>query len=143
MLSKSLFDIFNLFYTIIIILLSLLVSLSLLKEKINISPGVDGSANTYTITYFESSAGITCGSDTVESSNCNETCIHFTKLSSLLCNISKNITVSVFATNRIGDGPIKEGIMISSYNQNNNNECKSISFCFFFFQFLQCIQFTR
>ena len=58
-------------------------------------------------------------------------CIHFTKLSSLLCNVSKNITVSVFATNRIGDGPVRKGIVISSYSQSDNHECKSLSWVYF------------
>ena len=81
--------------------------LYIIQEPINISEGIDGSANSYTIIYFNSASRITCGEDTIPASECqNQICRHLFNVSVSSCTPDTNISVTVYATNMLGDGSI-------------------------------------
>ena len=72
-----------------------------------ISDGIDGSVRNYTITYFDSTFGSSCGSANIQASSCVDgICAHnFDILQSSSCPPSTAIIVSVVASNVLGSGP--------------------------------------
>ena len=72
-----------------------------------ISDGIDGSATSYTLTYYNSVSGIICGSAIVPASTCVDgMCRHFFTYKESTCNspsVSVNVTIS--AANLLGSGP--------------------------------------
>ena len=77
---------------------------------------INGDADNYTVTYAETTTGATCYSDTIMASSCKDgICQHSYDSSSdsLFCRQNANITVTVFATNILGDGRMSTPINIS------------------------------
>ena len=77
------------------------------KSTFKITDELDGSALSYTLTYADSNSDIVCGSATIPASSCNfGTCRYTFDANSMLCPASNiyNNTISVYATNLIGNG---------------------------------------
>ena len=69
------------------------------------SDGIDGSATSYTINYTDTISGSSCGLATIPASSCSHgVCQNMFELSSSFCPFSDSITVTVFATNALGNG---------------------------------------
>ena len=76
------------------------------QDSFNITEGVDGSALSYTISYSDSVSGINCHSTTISASSCDDgICSDVFEASASLCPPLTDITVTVFATNILGNGP--------------------------------------
>ena len=93
-----------------------------MQAAFNITDGMDGSATSYIIEYFEAStSGMTlCADDTVEpSDSCVDgLCTHFFDLSSSSCDLSGPISVAVSAVNRLGRGASSNPILLRGmYNR--------------------------
>ena len=74
------------------------------QDSFSISPEVDGSALYYTVTYAESTTGNICGSTIISAFSCKQgACV--CSLPSLCYRLSGAITISLSATNSLGDGP--------------------------------------
>ena len=75
---------------------------------------IDGSASFYTINYFDPTSGSGCGSVTIPASSCKSVgvCSHMFELLSSSCPHSDDITVTVYATNVLGNGPTSQPITI-------------------------------
>ena len=85
------------------------------RHTFNISDDIDGSPIRYTIIYSDSSNKKLCSMDIIEASSdsCEEdVCTHMFDVSSSSCSPSTDISVSVFATNILGDGPHSAAIQI-------------------------------
>ena len=79
-----------------------------LKDSFFISDGIDGSAISYTATYVDTLSGSMCGSVIILASSCvDNICTIKYPLSSdnNKCPHSTNLTVVVYATNILGNGP--------------------------------------
>ena len=86
-----------------------------MQEQFNITDEVDGSAISYTITYYDATSGSVCGSDTIytsESMCIKQKCSHIVNLSSQ-CNKSNSIAVTIFATSILGNGSSSNPVNIS------------------------------
>ena len=85
-----------------------------MQNSFNISDEVDGSASNYTIIYSDSTFGSICGSAMIPSSVCvGGICSHmFNVFTSSSCPSSTGITVTVFATNVLGNGPLSDPLTI-------------------------------
>ena len=72
----------------------------------NFSGAIDGSALSYTITYKNSNSCTICGTTKVQATSClNQTCEHTSRISNLSdCLTSSGIMVTVFGTNKLGNG---------------------------------------
>ena len=90
---------------------------SLFQKPFNIAEGIDGSASSYTIIYTDTeSGGILCDSVKVPGFSCQgELCSHLFDVSSSSCVNSTNISVAVYATNLLGDGPASEPVSVELY----------------------------
>ena len=78
------------------------------QHPFNISNGIDGSANSYTITYSEATSGNVCGSAIIPTSSCDDReCRYLLKidLSSSCLSSTGSVCMTAFATNVIGNGP--------------------------------------
>ena len=61
----------------------------------------------YTISYSDSASGIICGSTTIPASSCEDgTCDDVFVVATSTCAPSTDITVTMFTTNVLGNGPI-------------------------------------
>ena len=73
------------------------------------SDGIDGSTTSYTITYSDSTSGRICGSATIPASSCDGgICSCRFDISSSSCLPSADVSVTVFASNILGNGPMSE-----------------------------------
>ena len=72
-----------------------------------ISDGIDGSVRNYTITYFDSTFGSSCGTANIPAQSCmDDICTHnFDILNSSFCPPSTTVIVSVVASNVLGSSP--------------------------------------
>ena len=77
------------------------------QDSVNISNEIDGSALSYSISYYDSTSNILCGSAIIQPSSCvNGTCRHIFDLALSPCIMGTKFTLTVVATNVFGDGPI-------------------------------------
>ena len=84
----------------------LIFSFSLSQEDFAITDSIDGSATTYTINYRDIVTDKICCSAVIPASLCEETiCSHMFEISTSLCPPFTVISVTVFATNVLGNGP--------------------------------------
>ena len=68
----------------------------------------------YTITYTDASSGRDCGSATIPTSSClNGTCCHSFGEISPPCSSDGDISISVFSTSILGDGPPSKPLIFS------------------------------
>ena len=91
------------------------------QKSFNITEGIDGSASSYTIIYTDTESGgiSVCDSIKVPAFRCQEgICRHLFDVSSSRCVNSTNISVAVYATNILGDGPASEPVSIELYYRN-------------------------
>ena len=86
------------------------------QRSFYIYPGINGSVISYTVNYMYLTSGNICGSNIINATSCiGGVCSVEFNISSRtsLCVISTDITVTVFATTNLGEGPgtipIKEG----------------------------------
>ena len=93
-----------------------------IQDSFDIFEGIDGSATSYTITYTNSMvSGEICGSRsaTILASSCgdNGMCNHTFNVtsSSLQCPFFFDLSVTVFATNPLGNGPVSSPIKAGIY----------------------------
>ena len=95
--------------------LTILMSIILIwKERVFFYDEFDGSAQFYTISYFDMQSGSICSSVNIQSSHCiGRECIHVFDISTSDCPLFTNITATVVATNLLGDGPPTDPILIS------------------------------
>ena len=113
-----------------------------LQNPINISDDVDGSASSYTITYYSLFSGSICGRATipVPSDFCvNGICRHVFDSSSSVCNDVTQFYVTAYATNVFGDGTPSTPIYVNMsdiqslhdhlLSQCNQSECLSMKEC--------------
>ena len=83
------------------------------QDSFDISDEVDGSANSYTITYADSMVGTICSTVEIQASLCNShVCGHQFEVATSSCVPSANITITVFATNVLGSGQTSSLITI-------------------------------
>ena len=76
--------------------------------------GIDGSATSYTILFSEATSGDQCDFVSISASTCkSRVCSYEFEVSSSSCPPLKDITVTAFATNVLGDGPLSNAIFIS------------------------------
>ena len=75
---------------------------------------MDSPPLSYTITYTDSSSGSICGSVSIPASSCsNGLCCHtFGEISSP-CSPDGDISIFVFATSALGDGPLSQPLIFS------------------------------
>ena len=66
---------------------------------------IDGSALNYTVTYSDALSGTTCGMATIPAVFCNYVCSHVFDITSSPCYKATNISITVSASNILGDGP--------------------------------------
>ena len=85
------------------------------QKSFEISDGIDGSAFSYTVIYSDSISGILCSSETIPSSACVEgICIHSSTVdyhSVSGCFTSDTVSVTVLATNVLGNGSLSDPIV--------------------------------
>ena len=87
------------------------------QRSFNITEGIDGSATSYTIVYTD--AGILCDFIKVPAFRCQGgLCSHLFDVSSSHCVNSTNISIAIYATNLLGDGPASEPFSIELYHRN-------------------------
>ena len=73
----------------------------------NISNEIDGSALSYSISYYDSTFSILCGSAIIRPSSCiNGTCRHVFDLALSSCIMGTKFILTVVATNVFGDSPV-------------------------------------
>ena len=91
--------------------------LLILQSPINISDrGIDGSASSYTITYYSFFSGSICGTATipVPSDFCiNGICRHVFDSSSSVCDSVTDFVITAYATNVFGDGPTSNPVHVN------------------------------
>ena len=76
------------------------------------------SVVSYTITYTDVSSGGICGSATIPASSClNETCCHTFGEISPPCSSDGDISISVFPTSILEDGPPSKPLVFSLRTQ--------------------------
>lgn len=81
------------------------------QNSFYIYEGIDGSATTYTIIYSDSSFGSTCSSMKIPASACADgTCSHVYNATNSSCPPYTGITVTVFASNILGDGLLSNSL---------------------------------
>lgn len=98
------------------------LTIIILQKPFNISKGIDGTAFSYTIIYIDTESGGTCDSIEVPAFRCQQgLCSHLLDVSSSSCANSTNISVSVSATNLLGDGPASEPVSIELYHSSYHN----------------------
>lgn len=87
------------------------------QRSFNITEGIDGSATSYTIVYTD--AGILCDFIKVPAFRCQGgLCSHLFDVSSSHCVNSTNISIAIYATNLLGDGPASEPFSVELYHRN-------------------------
>ena len=80
----------------------------------------------YTITYTDASSGRDCGSATLPASSCwNGTCCHTFGEISPPCSSDGDISISVFSTSILGDGPPSKPLVFSLKTQPGDELGKS------------------
>jgi hypothetical protein len=87
----------------------------LMQPSFMISDGIDGSAISYTLTYYNSISGIICGSAIVLASTCMEgVCRHTFTYEKSACGSSSinNVNVTISAANHLGSGPASNPITV-------------------------------
>ena len=83
------------------------------QDSFDISDEIDGSANSYTITYADSMADTICSSAEIQASSCNgQVCGHQFEVFLSSCVPSADITITVFAANILGSGQTSSSITI-------------------------------
>ena len=102
---------------IAIIIVTKMVIVPHLQDSFNISDEIDGSAQSYTITYTDSMTSTVYSSVGIQASSCDgQMCGHQFEVSSSSCVPSADVTITMFATNILGRGqtsnPITIGIVI-------------------------------
>ena len=81
-----------------------------LQNLFNISNGIDGYAIYFTINSTVLDSNVTCSSVTIVVSSClHGVCVAALPVSCFFLNSS--VVVSIFASNKLGDGPITSVIM--------------------------------
>ena len=74
----------------------------------------DNPPNSYTITYSDAPSGRICGSATIPASSClNGTCCYTFGEISPPCSSNSGVSVTVFATSIVGDGPSSQPLIFS------------------------------
>ena len=84
------------------------------QDNFNISNGFDGSAFSYTINYSDSTSRETCGSDTIQASDCvGMICTHTLKINppSSCLSSTAGVSITVIATNALGNGPASDPVV--------------------------------
>ena len=95
--------------------------------------GTETSIASYTINYYDTISGSTCGtvSIPISPSLCiGLTCWHALEVSTSSCNSSAKVTVVAFATNAFGDGPFSIPVNINlkkTRNAQNNQNCSKFT----------------
>ena len=82
---------------------------------------VDGSALFYTINYTEPKSSVTCTSANVQAASCsNQTCEHVSIKSTVsACLTLPGFMVTVYGTNRLGNGSTSNPVLIGNHNLSN------------------------
>ena len=80
------------------------------SQPFNIADGIDGSPISYTIIYSDTTTGVVCLEATLPASDCERgICRHMLFDRSLSeCFPQGNVSVSAYATNLLGDGPVSD-----------------------------------
>ncbi len=95
-----------------------------MQAPFNFSDTIDGSALFYTINYTdsESNSSVTCASANVQAASClNQTCEHTSiKANISACLASPSIMVTVFGTNRLGNGSTSNPVLIGNQTLSNH-----------------------
>jgi hypothetical protein len=83
---------------------------------------IDGSALFYTINYTESISNTTCASASILAASClNQTCEHISiKANISACLTSPSIMMTVFGTNRLGNGSTSTPVLIGNQTLSNH-----------------------
>ena len=77
------------------------------QDSVYISNEINGSALSYSISYYVSTSNILCGSAIIRPSSCvNGTCRHIFDLALSSCIMGTKFILTVMATNVFGDGPV-------------------------------------
>ena len=94
-----------------------------MQEPFNFSDTIDGSALSYTITYKRSDPSTICATTKVQATSClNWTCEYTSTISNFSdCLTSFGIMVTVFGTNKLGNGSDSIPVLIDSKNLCNHN----------------------
>ena len=93
-----------------------------MQEPFNFSDTIDGSALSYTITYKCSNSSTICATTKVQATSClNQTCEHTSTISNFSnCLTSSGIMMTVFGTNKLGNGSDSIPVLIGSQNLCNH-----------------------
>jgi hypothetical protein len=93
-----------------------------MQEPFNFSDTIDGSALFYTINYTESSSNATCALANIQAASClNQTCEYTSiKANISACLTSPSIMVTVFGTNRLGNGSTSNPVLIGNQTLSNH-----------------------
>ena len=85
------------------------------SQLFNISDGIDGSPISYTIIYSDTITGDVCLNATLSASECEGgVCRHMLSYGSLSeCSPQGTVSISAYATNILGDGPVSDPVEIS------------------------------
>ena len=84
------------------------------SQLFNISDGIDGSPISYTIIYSNATTGDICLNATLPASECQGgVCHHYFYAYRSECSPQGNVSVSVYATNILGDGPVSNPVRIT------------------------------
>ena len=79
----------------------------MIQDPVNICNEIDGSALSYSISYYDSTSNILCGSAIIRPSSCiNGTCRHVFDLALSSCIMGTKYFLTVMATNVFGNGPV-------------------------------------
>lgn len=80
-----------------------------LQPPFSISDGIDGSTTLYTINYSNLTSGEVCGSAMIPGSSCMDSvCSDVFNVTSSRCFPSTELSVTIFASNILGNGEISE-----------------------------------
>ena len=94
-----------------------------MQRPFSFSDAIDGSALSYTITYKRSDSSTICGTTKVQATSClNQTCEHTSTISNFSdCLSSSGIMVTVFGTNKLGNGSDSIPVLIGNQYFCNHN----------------------
>ena len=84
------------------------------SQPFNIADGIDGSPISYTVIYSDTTTGDVCLEATLPASECERgICRHMPfDRSHSECIPQGNVSVSAYATNLLGDGPVSDPVRI-------------------------------
>ena len=88
-------------------ILDLLITIHFIQDPVNISNEIDSSALSYSISYFDSTSNILCGSAIILPTFCiTGTCRHIFDLALSSCIMGTKFTLTAMATNVFGNGTV-------------------------------------